>query len=66
MANTPSTESVLKVAHYLIGCAANGTPGTGTTTANFGQVQPKPPKAAVDEVVTFLQSVSTEQLSTNS
>lgn len=60
MANTPSTDSVLKVAHYLVGCAANTTSGGGSATANFGQVQPKPPKAAVDEVVTFLQSVSSE------
>jgi len=56
MANTPSTESVLKVAHYLVGCAANSTSGGGSVTASFGQVQPKPPKAMVDEVVTFLQS----------
>lgn len=58
MANTPSTDSVLKVAHYLVGCAASSTSGGGTASPNFGQVQPKPPKAAVDEVVTFLQSVS--------
>ena len=62
MPNTPSTDSVLKVAHYLIGCAA--TTSGGTQTANFGQVQPKPPKAAIDEVVTFLQSSSEEQLTT--
>lgn len=56
MANTPSTDSVLKVAHYLVGCAA--VTASGTQTASFGQVQPKPPKAAVDEVVTFLQEVT--------
>lgn len=63
MPNTPSTDSVLKVAHYLVGFAATGG---GTTTANFGQVQPKPPKAAVDEVVSFLQESSSEEHLTNS
>lgn len=61
MPNTPKTDSVLKVAHYLIGCAAASGSATGTISPNFGQVQPKPPKTALDEVVTFLQTVSVSE-----
>lgn len=56
-ASTPNKDSVLQVAHFLVGCAAMNS--GGTTVENFGQVQPHPPKAAVQEVVTFLQLVQT-------
>lgn len=52
----PSKESLRAVLHYLVDCAGAPTGGGGTETAAFGAVQPKPPpKAAVMEVVTFLQ-----------
>lgn len=50
----PSKESLRAVLHYLVDCTGEST--GGTDTAAFGAVQPKPPpKAAVMEVVTFLQ-----------